>query len=150
MPDRITVKLEGGEELAQALQEIEANVKKVLKAATLAGGEVVAQVANGMAPGPHIEVAVDRVTTTSATVNIGPDKEHWYYQFLEQGVNAHEIRGTPLSFEGDEGWVRTAMVQHPGHAARPFLRPAHDETHAEQQDAMGAVLRVEIERVRAG
>lgn len=149
MPERISVKLEGGEELLRALAEVDANVKKVLKAATLAGAEVVADVANGLAPGPNIDVAVDRVTATSATVDIGPTEPFWYYRFLETGAVPHEIRGTPLVFEGDLGPVRTHQVSHPGFAARPFLRPAHDETHDEQRDAMGAVLRVEIERVRA-
>ena len=153
--DAIRIKLDGGDELIEALQELDANMRRTLKAATVAGAEVVAAVANGMAPGPHIETAVTRATATEAEVAIGPDNAHWYYRFMETGAAPHEIRarrdnaGNALVFEGDAARVVTPVVRHPGMTARPFLRPAHDETQDDARDALGAELRAEIERVRA-
>lgn len=151
MSDAISIKLEGGEDLVRALEEVEANVKRTLKRATQAGGEVVAHVANGLAPGPHIRTAVVRSTATEAVVAIGPDAEHWYYRFMETGADPHPIRGKPvMMFDGDDGFVRTSLIEkHPGTVARPFLRSAHDETQNDARDALGAELRAEIERVRA-
>ncbi len=144
----VTVKLEGGDELLAKLRRIDGNVKATLRAAGLAGGQVVADVANGMAPGPHIETDVVSVAGSRVTVAIGPDSEHWYYRFVESGAVAHEINGAALlAFEGDSGFVVTPRVSHPGMAARPFLRPAHDSTHDEQRDAMGDVLRRAVESV---
>ncbi len=141
---KIEVQLEGGEELLRALEEVDQNIKKVLRAATLAGAQVVADRAAGMAPGPEIATDVVSATSGYCVVAIGPDAEHWYYQFHETGAAPHEILGSPLQFEGQEGLVRTAQVSHPGMAARPFLRPAHDGSQDEQRDAMAAKLREAI------
>jgi HK97 gp10 family phage protein len=148
MPDTISVKLEGGEELLEALRQIDANMKAALRSATLAGAQPIADAANSMAPGPHIETEVVSATTGEATVAIGPDKEHWYYRFQETGAAAHEITGSPLFFEGRAGLIRTASVTHPGVAAKPFLRPAHDAKGDDARDELGAALRVEIEKVK--
>lgn len=142
--DRITVTLEGGEELAAALRALDGSVKAALRRATLAGSEPVVDTANAKAPGPHIEAEVLSATENRVTVAVGPDTEHWYYRFAERGAAAHEITGVPLVFEGRAGMIRTASVSHPGMAARPFLRPAIDEEQGAAKDAMGAVLRAAI------
>ena len=139
--DTITVSLEGGEDLLKAIRNADMSVRSVLRAATLAGGQVVASAAAGSAPGPEIIAEVLEASAAGVEVGIGPDKEHWFYQFLETGAAAHEITGTPLIFEGREGMVKTAKVSHPGMAARPFLRPAHDSTQTEQSDTLGAKIR---------
>ena len=77
-------------------------------------------------------------------VGIGPDKDHWFYQFSETGAAAHEINGSPLLFQGREGMVKTARVSHPGMPAKPFLRPAHDSTQNEQQDTLGAHIKAAL------
>jgi HK97 gp10 family phage protein len=150
MPDTIQVKLEGGEELLEALRAIDANIKGAVKAATLAAAQPILDMANGLAPGPHVIADVVSVTTAGAEVAIGPDAEHWYYRFHETGAASHEItaKGSPLQFEGRDGLVRTARVSHPGMAARPFLRPAQDSKKGEATDEMGARLRIEIEKVK--
>lgn len=148
MPDTFSVKLEGGEELLEALRQIDANMKAVLRAATLEGAQPVVDAANSMAPGPHIEAEVVRATIGEATVAIGPDQEHFYYRFFETGAAGHEIAGSPLAFEGSAGLIVTASVAHPGMAAKPFLRPALDEKGDDARDALGAALRVEIEKVK--
>lgn len=144
--DRITVTLEGGEALVQALRALDGQVKAALRRATLAASEPVVDVANAKAPGPHIEAEVVSATENRVTVAVGPDKEHWYYRFAERGAAAHEITGVPLIFEGRAGMIRTASVSHPGMAARPFLRPAMDEESGAAEAAMGATLRAAIGR----
>lgn len=142
--DSITVSLEGGEDLLKAIRDADMSVRSVLRAATLAGGRVVAHAAQGSAPGPDIIAEVLEASAAGVEVGIGPDKEHWHYQFLETGAAAHEITGTPMIFEGREGMVKTAKVSHPGMAARPFLRPAHDSTQREQEDTLGAHLKAAL------
>ena len=139
--DTITVSLEGGEDLLKAIRDADMSVRSVLRAATLAGGQVVANAAAGSAPGPGIVAEVMEASAAGVEVGIGPDKEHWSYKFVETGAAPHEILGTPLIFEGRAGMVKTAQVSHPGMAARPFLRPAHDSTQREQEDTLGARIR---------
>lgn len=141
---RIDIQLEGGEELLEKLERIDGDLRALLREATLAGAQVVADLASGMAPGPEIATDVLEATSGHCVVGIGPDKDHWYYQFHETGAAPHEILGSPLQFEGDTGMVQAAQVSHPGMAAQPFLRPAHDGSHDEQRDAMGARLREAI------
>lgn len=140
----VEVRLEGGEELLKAIADADLSLRSVLRAATLAGGEVVANAAAGSAPGPGIVAEVLDASAAGVEVGIGPDKDHWYYKFIESGAAAHEIssKAAPfLRFDGQEGLVRTASVAHPGMAARPFLRPAHDSTLSEQSAVLGARLR---------
>lgn len=143
----ITVTLEGGEALIEALRRLEADIVGALGAAGAAGAVPVVDAANSRAPGPHIEAEVVGVSEKRVTVKIGPDKEHWYYRFAETGAAAHEIAG-PLVFEGREGLMRTASAHHPGMAAQPFLRPARDEKQGAASDAMGASLRAQVAALR--
>lgn len=144
----VTVRLEGGEELLRKLNELDLNVKRELRAAGVAGAEEIRALANGMAPGPHVEIDVVRTTGTVVEVAIGPDAEHWYYRFHERGAVAHEIHGAELlAFDGASGLVITPRVSHPGMAAQPFLRPAMDENEGPATDAMGARLRAAVESV---
>ena len=140
----VTVSLEGGEDLLKAIRDADMSVRSVLRAATLAGGQVVADAAAGSAPGPGIVAEVLAASAAGVEVGIGPDKEHWYYQFSETGAAAHEITGTPMIFEGREGMVKTAKVSHPGMAAQPFLRPAHDSTQREQEDTLGQHIKAAL------
>ncbi len=150
MADNAYVRLVGGDELIAALKRVGVNVRGELRAAGQAGAKEIQERANAAAPGPHVETHVEQSSGSMVTVSIGPDKEHWYYRFAEYGAQAHEITGGPLlAFEGDQGVVITASVDHPGRAAAPFLRPALDEGADEATDALGARLRRTIEEVRA-
>lgn len=145
---KITVTLEGGEALIEALRRLEADIVGALGAAGAAGAVPVVDAANSRAPGPHIEAEVVGVSEKRVTVRIGPDKEHWYYRFKETGAAAHEIPG-PVVFEGREGLMRLDSVSpHPGMAAQPFLRPARDEKQGAASDAMGASLRAQVAVLR--
>lgn len=120
--------------------------KEIMEKAVLAGAEMVRGEANQRASGPHIEVALDKVTDRNAIAKVGPDNEHWYYRFDELGATAHEITGAPLVFQGESGLIVTGSVSHPGRAARPFLRPAMEGKSQEAQQAMADVIEDEMRK----
>lgn len=143
----VSVKLEGGEELLSKLRAMDLNVKAELRAAVLAGADLIREAANGLAPGPHVEMRVASATATAAEVEIGPDAEHWYYRFFETGAAPHEITGNALlSFPGRDGTVVTHSVSHPGMGATPFLRPAQDANEGAATEKIGSTLRTRIEQ----
>ena len=146
---KITAKIEGMDELIGKLQRLGISVSDSLSIAVEAGAQIIADVANDKAPAPHIITDELEKSNTKVTVGIGPDDPHWYYRYLETGASAHEIKGNPLlAFEGREGIVITHSVQHPGMAARPFLRPAFDEKHKAATDKVGDEIAKVIERAR--
>ena len=148
----IRVKIEGGEALLKALRDADGNVKKSLRAASKAGMDVIrADAVARMPPNRYKKVLVmkssfPRKEICEATVRIS--KRAWKMRFVEQGVTAHEIKGSPLAFEGDNGLVITGAVHHPGLAARPFIRPAFDAKHEEAKAACGESLRQAVVEAR--
>lgn len=146
MSIKVRAEVKGGEELLRKLKEIQLDVKSVLKEAANAGGEVILSAAKDMAPGPHLVMETTESKKTHATVKIGPDKEHWFYRFIESGVVAHEVRPkNRRALQIDEStW---AMFAYPsGFPARPFLRPAFDDREKEATDAAGDTLKEAVER----
>lgn len=111
-------------------------------------------------------------------VAIGPDKEHWYYRFHEYGVKAHSVMRRKrtrrqqsharVRREAGYGVIpksvkrqRPAMVfsidgklifarKVKGYAAKPFLRPAADSQGPAAMQAIGQVLKREIEKAARG
>lgn len=149
MTTRIKAKLEGGDELLKVLRELGISVDDVLEAAVLAGAEVIREEAAGNAPGSGaIAKEIDAKKPGNVTAAVGPDKAHWYYQFLETGAQAHEIgpdTRQAMMFEGSEGEKFSRSIQHPGMAADPFLRPAVDGKRQDAVDSVGQVIRKAIE-----
>ena len=147
---RVTVKVEGGEELQRKLRRLKGEVNAALDDAAMAGAEVIRRAANSRAPGPHVEAEIVERTKLGAEVNIGPDEEHWYYRFAETGATAHEekpLNREALAFLGEGGDKVVTSVDHPGHPADPFLRPAIDGNVDEANRAVGERLRQAIEGV---
>ena len=151
---KVKVKIEGVEELRARFEQLEQAARgPALERAVLAGAEVIRADANRRAPGPYIEAELAEVSALRATVEIGPDRAHWYYQFAETGAGGHAItpsKGRAIRFPGREGEVIRFGVGHPGHAARPFLRPAIDGQKAAAVEAVGADLRRGIAAVEGG
>lgn len=145
----VKVQLVGDKELKQKLQRMGQAVVRINRAAAEAGAKVILSAAAPKAPGPHLEMEVVRSDENQAEVNIGPDKEHWYYQFIETGAQPHEIspkNRKALAFPGADGEMVTKIVHHPGFAARPFLRPAMQNNQDQARDAAGERFRAEIEK----
>jgi HK97 gp10 family phage protein len=140
----LRAKVEGLDDLKKAFQELErAERREVLLDAAQAGAKLIHAEANRRAPAPHIEMRNAKMGAGGALVEIGPDKEHWYYRFIETGAQRHEIKGKgkPLVFDGRQGVVVTPKVDHPGMEARPFLRPALDMYGEQAQQAAGEVIK---------
>jgi HK97 gp10 family phage protein len=148
---KITAKIEGDKELLEAFRRLKIDVAAVLEKAALAGAEEIRAAAQSKAPGPHIEIEIDEKQSTAnrRVAAIGPDKEHWFYQFFETGAGGHEIDGKTkkaLAFEGREGAIVRRVVKHPGIAAAPFMRPAFDSRKDTAVARAGEVLKKAIER----
>lgn len=146
---RIKITIAGDEELKAKLKRMGQAVVHINRDAALAAANVIENAAEPNAPGPHVEIELVKADENRAEVNIGPDKEHWYYQFFETGATQHEI--TPhakrvLAFEGRHGLVITKKVKHPGIPAKPFLRPAMQNQQDEARETAGRVFRQAIER----
>lgn len=141
------------DELLAAFKALGDNVASALENAGKAGGEVIHKAAESRAPGPNIGMEVKEKDSQHVLVVIGPDKEHWFYQFAETGATAHEIVATKrqrLVFTGREGTIFMKRLQHPGMAAEPFLRPAIDLSGEAAKEAAGSELKRAIEAACRG
>lgn len=143
----VTIKLTGDKELKRKLDQLGRRAQASLLKAAEAGAQVIEDAAEQKAPGPHIATGNQKIDGGRAEVDIGPDEEHWHYQFFETGASGHEITGRPLVFEGKQGLVVTRRVNHPGMPAEPFLRPAMSERREEAKDAAGKVFKAEIDKL---
>jgi len=163
---RITARLEGAEELQDALRAAGRRVRGVGRRAAGSGGEEIRRAANARAPGPHIVMVTQKKRETWAEALIGPDVQHWYYRFFETGVmpwemdkatgrtrrssgGGRKIRGDrkAFAFEGQGSVVTKGPLRFPGMPARPFLRPAFDAVHQAAVRAVGRALRQAVEDV---
>ncbi len=142
---RIELDLKGDKKLIAALGRLGVGVNRLLVRAAQAGGGVIRKDANRRAPGPHVETEISSPRMDRVRVDVGPDRDHWYYGIFETGATPHTIRPKTrkmLRFQGEGGdEVFARAVQHPGMPARPFLRPALDERKDQAVDAVGDVLR---------
>lgn len=133
--------IENMDDLEKKIVGLRKDMSKILETATQAGANVIADEADHLAPGPHIDTEVVELTWSHADIEIGPDKEHWYYKFFETGTAAHEV--TPrsvggLEFPGAEGeMVVRQVVFVSGMPASPFMRPAFDGKKNEAEEAVG-------------
>jgi HK97 gp10 family phage protein len=146
MKDRMDVQVEGVDELVRQLRRIGVSTQEALEVAVLAGGEVIRQAANPLAPEPVIDKEVQESGKTRAVAAVGPPEDKWFYRFFETGTERHDITGAPLVFEGDEGIVVTGRVEHLGMAATPFLRPAFDAKKGQAQKAVSGELEQAIDK----
>ncbi len=152
---QVAAKIEGGDKLLKELADLGGTVRSTARAAIRAGAKVMQaqaeQNAEALATraGKHTQINVKSLARGTIQARVGPSKRRWYFKFFEEGVTGHEITGHPLVFEGDSGLVVIGGVNHPGMAARPWLRPAFDEKQAEAVKAVEQTLREAIEQRRA-
>jgi HK97 gp10 family phage protein len=147
---RIKAKMQGLDELRAQLLARAESIRSVAVRAAQAGAGVIRAAADAGAPSPG---SVDTRTVVlsrkgQVRVDIGSDKKHWYHRFFELGADPHEIKpklAKRLRFEVGDTVVFARAVQHPGMAARPFLRPAMDERQGQAVAAVGDVLRGAVE-----
>lgn len=147
MARRMKVKLEGDEELKRKLNVLGERANASLLSAVRAGAEDLREEANRLAPSPDVVAGNEKVESGVAEISVGPREEKWYLRFFEFGAMTHEIKGTPLAFEGENGLVITRGVRHPGMPARPFLRPAIMQNKERIVQIIGSVFRREVDRM---
>lgn len=143
----ITTSLKGDQELKDKLDQLGKRGRAALLPAARAGAAVIEMEAEILAPGPHIVTGNEKTEGGVAEIEIGPDEEHWEYRFVEYGATEHEIKGNPLVFEGKKGLIITRKVNHPGLAAKPFMRPAAVRKQDAAKDAAGKVFKAEIDKL---
>jgi len=142
---RFIARVDGGNELVQRLRAAGGNARKTLRGALRAGAAPVAADADARAPATHVKkrivvrVSAPRIDIYEARIKFA--KRVWYLRFREEGVTAHEIKGWPLVFEGNNGLVVARKINHPGQAAHPMLRPALTTKQHEAVAAMGEAFR---------
>ena len=146
-----TVTLEGAAELITKLADLGAAVMTVVWEAAEDGAEVVQARANELAPGPNIEIQFHKTEPGLAEIAIGFPKDKYYYQFFETGTTAHEV--TPdvreaLHGAGQDEFSAGHVVS--GIPAKPFLRPAIDESGDQAKDAVGKRIVEEIAKYEEG
>ncbi len=153
MPRSIVVKgkLEGAEELIAELKTVGLNIKGTTRKGVRAGAKVIQAEAERRAAalsqrgGKNVRIQVKARDRNSVTASIGPSKKKFFLRFLETGTKPHAITirrrgGVP---------IRAYTIRHPGHAARPWLRPAFDVSTTPAAEAFGAAMRQAIEEKRA-
>ncbi len=152
---QVVAKVEGGDQLLKELAALGGNVRSTARTAVRAGAKVIqAQAETNAATiatrqAKHTQIMISQRVKGTIEAMIGPSKRKWYYRYFETGVTAHEITGSPLVFEGDNGLVIIGGVQHPGLVARPWLRPAFDVKQGEAPAAVEETFRKAIEERRA-
>jgi HK97 gp10 family phage protein len=120
----ITAKIEGLQELQAKLDVLPTKLaKRILRPSLEDAGAIIQQAMGVRAPREsgnlttHIGLKVVVHNDLDASVKVGPDKSAWYGMYAELGTAPH----TETSKNG-KTWT------HPGEPARPFMRPAFEES----------------------
>lgn len=145
----VTVKVSGADEAARALRKLGIDVADGLEAICHAGAAVVEDAIAAKAPGDiakEIGRATDVKSKRRIRVVTGPSKDAFYARFLEYGVTPHSItlRQAQALRLGPDLFRRS--VNHPGHAARPFMRPAFDGSRDRAQGEIAGAIRKKVRR----
>lgn len=135
--------LEGVDEIVAEMRRRGVNVTQGLTAICNAAADVVLESAASKAAGvsSRVSAAMEKETLEASgqhvVVGVGPNRKRgWIAHFLEFGTAAHWIRPRKAKALHIGGrWVRRAY--HPGMAARPFMRPAFDESANDAKTAAG-------------
>lgn len=123
----------GGRELSDELQQFSVKLEKnIMRGALRAGAVAIRDEVRARAPVASGDLRKSIRTTSrvkkgqvSASVKVG-NAVAWYAHLVEFGTRPHVIRSKPGRAMRFGGTV-TAQVNHPGIAARPFIRPAADQ-----------------------
>jgi hypothetical protein len=166
---QVSTTLKGGAELLRKFKGLGLDATKVAERATAEAMEVARAKIEADAPGPGIVMEpLPAKQAGTAMVQVGPDKDHWYYQFFETGVSAFEInmvrrrtkrtatekksgkamRGRKintessgvLAFEIGTRTVFARRVQRGPMAAQPFMRRNFLGSENQMKDRFGYVI----------
>lgn len=144
------IEVKGAKELIRKFERMGINSSDVLEDAVRAGATLVERDADRMAPNPNIDQAVVVKTPETVQVDVGPDKEHWYYRFWEWGTKAKRPkRATAMQIWYGGQVVTFSRGEVPPLAAQPFLRPAYETNKSSAERAINqAIYTVVIRETR--
>ena len=156
----LTFEIRGGAELQARLRELPVKIERnVLRAAIRAGAKVFQDEARRRVPvrtgrlRDNIRVSVRLVRgRVLGTVKAGGGKNAvWYAHLVERGTSPHVILPAGGTLAGQAlavaGRILGARVDHPGAAAKPFMRPAFDSRAAAALAAVAERIRVRLARL---
>lgn len=133
------IKIHGADQVARQLKAAGVDVSRGLEVVCSAGAEVVQKAIRARAPG-NLAQGVIRETTEKSkervTVSTGPVNRQRHAHLIEYGVEPHETAPDDKDALAFDGHI-VAWASHPGIVARPFVRPAADETRSSSRAAMG-------------
>jgi HK97 gp10 family phage protein len=156
MADKFTAEVEGAEQLVKDLLNVGLNVNKSVVGAVRKGGRVIRNQAeanaNGISQKPGKKTSL-RVRKRKGFVvgSIFPAKGHAELRLVEYGTPAGyrwARKGGPFVFYAGNKKIVTRIINHPGTAARPWLRPAFDTKADEAARVLGDTLKDAIEAAR--
>ena len=138
---KVKIDLSISKELSANIKRIGGNMPEAVEAATVAGADVIFDQASSDAPGDGLGVVQELTDKTddSATVGVGADKRHFYYNIIESGRVSYQIQ--PSAADAlliDDEFAANADI--PARAADPWLRPALDENVDAIIEEMGAAF----------
>jgi HK97 gp10 family phage protein len=143
----------GLKELDKILKDLPENLRKsALKKALVQGGTIIQQTAVALAPrrrgnlanAIELKYLSDAGNGNGGVAVFVNKKKAWYGRLEEFGTAPHVIRvkrGKALKI----GSTYVKEVQHPGAAARPFMRPAFDTKKREAVEVIRLTLANTIE-----
>jgi len=144
--------LEGADEMIAMIQKLgDIAAGAAVMEAVIAGGKVLEEEIESRAPGAHIVMVPNMrsIRRGWAQVDVGPDKEHWYYRFFETGASPHEIEAeTAQALLLIGGNLRERVMNHPGMAANPFMRPGFDAAENKVKAEIGSKLMEALRRAK--
>jgi HK97 gp10 family phage protein len=160
MSEWISVKadIENIDELFQQLKDLGVNVRHASVGAMRYGGKAVQEQAESNARGITSQkgklVAMRvrfRKKEDFVVASIYPAKGHAELRVIEYGTGAGRRWATkkgPFTFRAGNRKISTRMIDHPGTAARPWLRPAFDQKSDEAASRYGERLKDVIDTLK--
>ena len=152
------IHVQGLAELNQALQGLSARIEQnILRGSLRAGQKEILEAAKSRVPVASGALRASLKIKTSSKRGVvsarlvAGSKTAYYAHMVEFGTAQHFIkpkRARSLFFAG----LAREVVDHPGAAAHPFMRPAFDEAQGKALESMRAYIarRLPLELARAG
>lgn len=144
------IQIHGMEALNKAFKKLPDRIAgNVLAAGVRAGAQVIRKAAIENLGGAKKDIVISKSRSPKGTAKykVGPSKDKWYLKFKEFGTKPHTINSKGIMTDGMTVFGRT--INHPGQAAKPFLRPAIDEKSHAALQAMGKQMGKRIEKEAA-
>lgn len=164
---RFRLVVSGGAELQNAIRRAGTDASLALPIAVADGAGAVAKLSGQQAPGPHIVIEASKpFNAMSVAYDIGPDRDHWYYQFFETGVQGFEVNAIKRRAVRASGRARNlkepgpralafagqlfSVVKRGPMPARPFLRNTLIGNSEQIAAFIGAAIKRALNQIGGG